>query len=115
MTIHLPGAFGHVRLQGGGLAERLDDEVGDLGDGQVAAGREVDDLAGDRVEMRFDGGLDALGDVLDEHPVAARVAVAVDGDRLVAERLRRETRDELPGCWYGPYVLNGRTITIGSS
>ena len=51
-------------------------------DGDVDPGRDVHDLAGEHVDVRRDDRLDRLGVVVDVEPVAARVPVAVDRQRL---------------------------------
>ena len=47
MPVDLAGPLVDVHLQVARLAELVEDEVGDLGDGDVDAGRDVDHLAGD--------------------------------------------------------------------
>ena len=60
-------------------------------------GGDVDRLADDPLERHLAGGGDRLGRVEDVQPVAAGVAVAVDGQRPVAERLDDEAGDDLLG------------------
>ena len=67
--------------------------------------RDVDDLAGDALERRLDQRLDRRGGVVDVEPVAARVPVAVDSERLAAERLGDEARDDLLGMLPRPVVV----------
>ena len=54
-------------------------------------------LARDRVDRRLDHRLDRLGVVEHVEPVARRMPVAVDRQRLVGERLRDEARHDLLG------------------
>ena len=65
-------------------ADRREHHVGDVADRDVDPGRDVHDLAGERVDVGGDDRLDRLGVVVDVEPVAARVPVAVDRQRLAA-------------------------------
>ena len=66
-----------------------------LVDRDVDAGRDVDDLAGERVDVGGDDRLDRLGVVVHVEPVAARVAVTVDRQRFPGQRLGDEARHDL--------------------
>ena len=82
MAVDLAEPLGDVHLgRRRRFADGIEHEVGDLGDGDVDAGRDVHDLPGDVVDRRVDQRLDRLGVVVDVEPVAARVPVAVDRQR----------------------------------
>src|SRR5947207_2681777 len=80
VPVDLPRPLGDECLQRRGLPERLEHLIRDLPDGDVHAGRHVQDFTGDVVERCVDHRLDRLGVVLDEEPIAGRVAVAVNGE-----------------------------------
>ena len=63
-------------------ADRREHRVGDVADRDVDPRGDVHDLAGERVDVGRDDRLDRLGVVVDVEPVAARVPVAVDRQRL---------------------------------
>ena len=67
--------------------------------------REVDHLAGDRVDVGGDHRLDRLRVVVDVEPVAARVAIAVNRERLVTQSLRDEARNHLLRMLVGAVVV----------
>ena len=94
-----------VRPHGRVLTEQREHVVGDVGHGDVDPGGDVDHLARDAVEIRRDDRLDRLGMVVDVQPVTARVAVAVNRQRLVLECLRDEARHDLLGMLEGPVVV----------
>src|ERR671919_198984 len=95
VAVHLTRPLRRVHLERARPADAVEDEVGDLGDGDVAPGRNVHDLPGHGIRVARDERLDRLGVVLDVEPVAARVTVAVDRERLVPERPRDEARGHL--------------------
>jgi hypothetical protein len=82
-----------------------DHRLGDVADGDVDPGRDVDDLASEPVDVRRDDRLDRLGVVVDVEPVAGRVPVPVDRQRLAGERLRDEARDHLLRVLPRPVVV----------
>ena len=86
-------------------ADRCQHRVGHVAHRDVDPGRDVHDLAGKRVDVRSDDRLDRLGVVVDVEPVAARVPVAVDRQRLARERLRDEARDHLLRVLARPVVV----------
>ncbi len=90
-----PGRSGTCVLSSRGLPSTSSTRSRDLRDRDVDARRDVEHLAGDAVDVGGDHGLDRLGVVVDVEPVARGVPVAVDGQRLVRERLRDEARDHL--------------------
>ena len=98
------GARRRCTLSERGLAEQVENLVRDLRHRDVDARRDVDHLADDRVVGRDDR-LDRLGVVVHVEPVAARMAVAVDRQRLVGERLRDEARDHLLRVLPRPVVV----------
>jgi hypothetical protein len=84
VTVNLSGPLRHVHRQRRRLADGFEHRLGDARHRDVDAGRQVDHLARDAVDVGRDDRLDALGVVVDVEPVAARVPVAVDRQRLVA-------------------------------
>ena len=97
-----PGRSATCTFVASGFADRVEHEVGDLGDRDVDAGRDVHDLAGDRVERRVDQRLDRLARVVDVQPVAARVPSPwiVSGSPASACVMKRGTT--FSGCCRGP-------------
>ena len=76
-------------------ADGREHRVGHVAYGDVDPGGDVDDLAGEHVDVGGDDRLDRLGVVVDVEPVAGGVPVAVDRQRLARERLGDEARDHL--------------------
>jgi hypothetical protein len=105
MPLHLAGPVRDALLQLPRLPEHVQDVVGDVLDRDVDARRHIDHLACHAVEIRLDQRLDRLGVVVDVEPVTARLTFAVDRERLVAESLDDEARDDLLGMLAGAVVV----------
>ena len=73
-------------------------------DGRLDPGPDLEQLAGDGVLGRVEGGAHGAGEVLDEDEVAGLLAVAVDLDRLAAPRAARSQAATTLRLWseHGP-------------
>ena len=105
MAVDLPRPIVDVGLERGRLAQQIQDHVGDLLDRLVHAGGDVDRLALDLLQRHLAGLRDRLGRVEHVQPVAAGLAVAVDRQLLVGQRLDDEARDHLLRVLVGPVVV----------
>ena len=71
------------------------------------AGADVEHLAPHGVERGLEHALDRVAGVVDEDPVARRPSVAVDGQRIAAQRARDEARQQLLEVLAGTVVVEG--------